>query len=72
MSLPIQPSTIFDALEGALKLAGTIEGLVSESERKSIQERIDRGRAAIKDPIAVSADDAARKEALERAIRGEG
>lgn len=59
-------------LELGLLAAEKIEGLVTDAERRSIQERIDRAKASIKDPIDPSDDDKARRERLERAIRGEG
>jgi len=61
-----------EALKLALAASSAITGLITDAEKRTLEERIARAEAAIKDPINVSADDAVRKAALERAIRGEG
>jgi len=63
---------IIDAFEATLKLTSLVEGLVTDAERKTLEQRIARARAAIKDPINVAAGTAAMRSALERALRGEG
>jgi len=61
-----------EALKLALAASSASTGLITDAEKRTLEERIARAEAAIKDPINVSADDAVRKAALERAIRGEG
>jgi hypothetical protein len=63
---------VLDLLQFALGASSKIEGLVADEERRSIEERIARARAAIADPIDPSEDDAARRARLERILRGEG
>lgn len=58
-------------LELALEASEGIDGLVTESERRSLQERIDRARAEIRRPIDTSEDDAARRARLDAVLRGE-
>lgn len=59
-----------ELLELALKAGGGIVEMITEKERASLEERIARARAAIKDPIDTTADDAARRAELARVLRG--
>lgn len=59
-----------ELLELALKAGGGIVELITEKERASLEERIARARASIKDPIDTTATDAARRAELERVLRG--
>lgn len=59
-----------ELLELALKAGGGIVELITEKERASLEERIARARAGIKDPADTSADDASRRAELERILRG--
>lgn len=61
-----------ELLELALKAGGGIVELVTEKERASLEERIARARATIKDPADTSAADAARRVELERILGGDG
>lgn len=59
-----------ELLELAIKAGGGIVEMITEQERASLEERIARARASIKDPINTSADDAARRAELERVLKG--
>ncbi|MEQ9077237.1 MAG: hypothetical protein RLP09_25485 [Sandaracinaceae bacterium] len=60
-----------ELLKVAIAAGGGIVELVTEQERKSLEERIDRALAAVRDPIDTTDDDADRRARLEAVLRGE-
>lgn len=55
-----------------VKAAPEVVELITGVDRVTLEERIERARGAIKDPVDPSADDAARRAELERIVRGDG
>lgn len=58
-------------LSALVRTAPVIVEVVTGVGARELEERIARARAAIRDPIDPSADDAERRRRLEAAIRGE-
>ena len=56
-------------VEASDEVADVIASLAGTS-RRDVRERLQRARAAIKDPIDTTAGDAARRAELERILRG--
>lgn len=61
-----------EILAGLIRVAPDFVELLTGVDRKTLEERIARARAAIEDPIDTSADDAVRRAELERIVRGDG
>lgn len=61
---------ILGLMQAAPAIAELLESLTGQSA-PTLEERLRRARAAIADPIDVSEGDRARRERLERALRGE-
>ncbi|GAB5541397.1 MAG: hypothetical protein SangKO_011570 [Sandaracinaceae bacterium] len=61
-----------ELLKVAIAAGGGIVELVTEQERKSLEQRIERALAAVKDPIDTTEEDASRRARLEAVLRGEG
>lgn len=57
-------------LEAALDIGEGIVGAIMEKDEADLRERIEKARAAIKDPIDTSAADSARRAELERVLKG--
>lgn len=60
-------SALAEAVPGFAKAIALIGG----TDEATVEDRIARAKAAVKAPIDVGHDDAARRERLERALRGE-
>ena len=61
---------VLEVFAGLLKAAPVLIEVITGQGRKTLEERIERARSAIKDPIDPSADDAARRAELERIVHG--
>lgn len=65
-------SLALDLIAGAITIAPDIVEIVTGSPAKDLKERIARARAELaKQPPDTSHEDAARREAFVRAVRGE-
>lgn len=70
MSGAVETLVGLELLEAALKAGAGIVELVTERDRKDLEERIARAKAAVKDPIDTTEADTARRAELERILRG--
>jgi len=63
---------VLTLLSAALEAAPDLVEIVTGEERETLAERIERARSFAKDPIDPSEEDAARRQRMLQAVRGEG
>jgi len=63
---------VLEVFAGLLKAAPVLIEVITGQDRKTLEERIERARASVHDPIDTSSADAARRAELERIVHGAG